>query len=122
MAVYLRPKLGFCANCATGVTDDAEVDGVADLDMITSDFVPQAPGEHVVIGRLAGRTRTYALRFPDGATRPGAGFAVTRAGQCDLFVAASEGPAAGTPAGRRAIETLLATGPVADWISQRLGG
>src|ERR1700743_1668054 len=31
--LYVRPKIGFC-NCTTGVTDDEEVDRVADLDLI----------------------------------------------------------------------------------------
>ena len=120
--VYLRPKLGFCANCATGVTDDAEVDGVADLDMISDDFVPTAPGDHVDLGAVAGRMRTYTLRFPDGTHRPAAGFALSRPKQCDLFVAASQGPAAGTPQARHAIEALLNSEPVAGWVRSQLGG
>src|SRR5437588_7203020 len=35
--VYLRPKLGFC-NCTTGVSDDAELDRVGDLELLSPKF------------------------------------------------------------------------------------
>src|SRR4051794_13462402 len=41
--VYVRPKIGFC-NCERGVTDDDEVDRVADLDLISEQFVPLEQG------------------------------------------------------------------------------
>ena len=122
MEVYLRPKLGFCANCALGVTEDGEVDGVADLDMISGDFVPAGSGEQIAAGGLAGRVRSYTMRFADGARRPSSGFALSRPAQCDLFVAASLGTAAGTQAGRGGVLGLIGSAPVAAWIRERLGG
>src|SRR5262249_61411374 len=35
--LYLRAKLGFC-NCATGVSDDADLDRVADLELLSARF------------------------------------------------------------------------------------
>ena len=35
--LYLRPKLGFC-NCTTGVSDDAELDRVGDLELFSDKF------------------------------------------------------------------------------------
>ena len=35
--LYLRAKLGFC-NCATGVSDDAELDRVGDLELFSDKF------------------------------------------------------------------------------------
>ena len=35
--LYLRAKLGFC-NCATGVSDDAELDRVGDLELLSNAF------------------------------------------------------------------------------------
>src|SRR5215218_1941895 len=35
--LYVRPKLGFC-NCATGITDDTEIDLVSDLAAIAPTF------------------------------------------------------------------------------------
>ncbi len=116
--VYLRPKLGFC-NCATGVSGDAEVDGVADLDMITADFVPTGDGAPVVMGGMAGRMRGYVLRLADGTERAGAGYAVSR--RCDLVVAASQGSAAGSAAAARGIASLIGSGPVLAWLNVRLG-
>ena len=35
--LYLRAKLGFC-NCTTGVSDDAELDRVGDLELLSDKF------------------------------------------------------------------------------------
>ena len=48
--VYVRPKIGFC-NCDTGVSDDDEVDRVADLDLISERFVPLEAGKGVFDSR-----------------------------------------------------------------------
>src|SRR6516165_2148365 len=37
ITLYLRPKLGFC-NCTTGVSDDAELDRVGDLELFSERF------------------------------------------------------------------------------------
>lgn len=54
--LYVRPKIGFC-NCDSGVADDDEVDRVADLDLISERFVPQAAGEVVRVAKMPGRIR-----------------------------------------------------------------
>src|SRR5215468_8075757 len=41
--VYLRAKIGFC-NCATGVSDDAELDRVGDLELYSEKWVGLADG------------------------------------------------------------------------------
>ena len=112
--VYVRAKLGFCANCALGVTGDAEVDAVSDIDMITPDFAPTATGQPVTLAGMKGRTRSYLLHLPHGATLPAAGYAVNR--QCDLFVVAAQGPDAATPPASHAIAELLATDPLKHWM------
>ncbi len=113
--VTIRPKLGFC-NCTTGVTDDAEVDAVSDVDAIGADFVPAADGEPVVAAGLRGRARTYAVRAGWGARTTAAGFAL--ASGCDLLVAAAQGPDAGD---RARIVALLDSPEVAGWIAASLG-
>ena len=118
MVVTIRPKIGFC-NCATGVSGDAEVDAVADLDMITDDFVPKAAGEPIEVAGMAGLMRRYQLRLPDGETRPAAGYALSS--HCDLVVAASQGPGATTDHARAAVAALLTSPPVAVWINRLLG-
>ena len=120
--VYIRAKRGLCANCATGVTDDAEVDAVADLDMMSQDFVPDASGEHVSVGDIAGRMRTYTLRLADGTRMPAVGYVMSRAKQCDLVVVAGQGSGADTAASRSAIRALLLSAPAAGWIDAQLNG
>jgi hypothetical protein len=91
--LYVRPKIGFC-NCTTGVTDDDEVDRVADLDLISAQFKPREAGSAVRVGDLSGRARAYDLAMADGARHAAVGIALSR--RCDLLVAVAQG--AGTPA------------------------
>ncbi|MGI4802338.1 MAG: hypothetical protein ACRYG8_51560 [Janthinobacterium lividum] len=118
--LYVRPKRGFCANCETGVTSDAEVDGVADLDMIAVDFTPLTPGQPFAAGDMAGRQRAYTLLLPHGRRAPALGMAMTRRKQCDLVVAVAEG--AVTDQAKRAIDSLLTSDRVAPWIARELDG
>lgn len=118
MEVYVRPKLGFC-NCATGVSGDAEVDGVSDLDMISPDFRPLAPGQPLAVGAMVGRVRRYALTTADGRNHAAAGVALSA--RCDLIAAAALGPAAATNEAQHGIAALLGTPDVAGWIRSKLG-
>ena len=122
MALFLRAKRGICANCATGVTDDAEVDAVADLDMLSADFVPSGGGEQVTVGGMAGRMRVYRLRAMDGTQVPAAGYRVSRIRQCDLLAVATQGRDADTPAARSAVEAFLQSGPAVAWINGQMDG
>lgn len=116
--VAIRPKLGFC-NCATGVSGDSEVDAVSDVDMISEDFAPQHSGTPVTIATMAGRTRVYTLRMPDGSSRPAAGLAISA--KCDVVVAASQGDAAGSDGAQAAIASLIASPPMTAWLRSLLG-
>ena len=118
MEVYVRPKVGLC-NCATGVSGDAEVDGVSDLDMISLDFRPLAPGRPVAAGGMAGRMRRYVLTTADGREHAAVGFVLSA--RCDLVAAAALGPAAGTEAARRGVVALLGTTDLVEWIRSKLG-
>ncbi len=59
--VYLRAKIGFC-NCTAGMTDDVELDRVADFDLFGGALYAQAPGQPVVAGWMKGRSRPFAIR------------------------------------------------------------
>src|SRR5262245_47292784 len=63
LKLYLRAKAGFC-NCETGVAEDAEVDRVADVDLVSARYAPSADGRPVTVGWMRGRSRTYALGAP----------------------------------------------------------
>ena len=54
LEVYVRPKIGFC-NCTTGVTEDAEVDRVSDLDRSARISRRCMPGDVGSRRRLPGR-------------------------------------------------------------------
>ena len=76
--VYVRPKIGFCSNCDTGVADDDEVDRVADLDLMSERFAPLAPGQVIEVADMHGRLRRYDLRMQDGSQHIAVGIAVSR--------------------------------------------
>ena len=86
--LYVRPKIGFC-NCDTGVADDDEVDRVADLDMISPNFAPRAPGAVIRVADMSGRARAYDLAMSDGSRHAAVGIAVSH--RCDLLVAVAQG-------------------------------
>ncbi len=93
ISLYLRPKIGFC-NCATGVSDDAELDRVADVSLFDDRYQPLADGRAIKVGRMEGRSRPYVV---DAGSRPKV-LAIAFNERCDVIVAtahvASEQPAA----------------------------
>jgi hypothetical protein len=116
--LYVRPKLGFC-NCDSGVTDDDEVDRVADLDLVSDRFVPMEAGKVVRVADLPGRTRAYDLRMPDGSQRIAIGIAASR--RCDLMVAVALGKIGASDLAQRALD-FLASKTVASWINASMVG
>jgi hypothetical protein len=116
--LYVRPKIGFC-NCDSGVADDDEVDRVADLDLITERFVPQAAGEVVRVAKMPGRIRAYDLLMPDGARHSAVGIAVSR--RCDLLVAVAQGKGATAGVQHAALE-FLATDAMKQWMTAAMDG
>jgi hypothetical protein len=116
--VYVRPKLGFC-NCDRGVADDDEVDRVADLDLISPQFVPVQSGDVVRVADMAGRIRAYPLRMQDGARHAAIGIAVSRG--CDLLVAVAQGKGTAAEVKRAALE-FLGAHDTARWMMATMGG
>ena len=68
--LYLRAKLGFC-NCATGVSDDAELDRVGDLELLSDKFKGLRDGRPITVGWMNGRSRPYEvdMRYARAAHR-----------------------------------------------------
>ena len=116
--VYVRPKIGFC-NCDSGVADDDEVDRVADLDLISERFVPQAAGGLVRVAKMPGRIRAYDLLMPDGARHSAVGIAVSQ--RCDLLVAVAQGKGAMAGVQHAALE-FLATDAIKQWMTAAMDG
>src|SRR5215813_10011862 len=82
--LYLRAKLGFC-NCSTGVSDDAELDRVGDLGLLSDEFEGLRDGRPISVGWMGGRSRPYRVAIPHGAARTA--FAIAFNDKCDVVVA-----------------------------------
>jgi hypothetical protein len=117
--VYVRPKLGFCGNCDTGVVADEEVDRVTDLDLLDPRFAPAKEGTPIRIGPFPGRARLYRYTLASGGTRHAEGIAVAQ--KCDLVVAVIAGNLADEPQ-RAAAYRFLGSSGVQGWLSQQLEG
>ena len=116
--LYVRPKMGFC-NCDSGVADDDEVDRVADLDLLSAQFAPLAPGDVIRLADMPGRIRAYDLKMPDRLRHTAIGVAVSR--RCDLLVAVAHGKGNASEVQRAALE-FLATGEMTRWTMAAMEG
>ena len=82
--LYLRAKLGFC-NCATGVSDDDELDRVGDLELYSDKFKGLSEGRFITVGWMKGRSRPYQVDMRYGAPRTA--LAIAFNDKCDVVVA-----------------------------------
>ena len=114
--LYLRPKLGFC-NCTTGVSDDAELDRVGDLELLSGKFEGLRDGRPISIGWMSGRSRPYRVAIPHGAPRTA--FAVAFNDKCDVVVATVVADA--IPAAERAALVFLGGEEMLRWVQRELG-
>ena len=116
--LYVRPKIGFC-NCDSGVADDDEVDRVADLDLISEQFVPLQAGHVIRVADMSGRLRAYDLNMPDGSRHAAVGIAVSH--RCDLLVAAAQGNGDASGVQRVALD-FLGSGRMQQWMTAAMDG
>ena len=84
ISLYLRAKLGFC-NCATGVSDDAELDRVGDLELLSAKFNGLRVGRAITVGWMKGRSRPYQVAMRHGSPRTA--LAIAFNDKCDVVVA-----------------------------------
>ena len=82
--LYLRAKIGFC-RCATGVSDDDEIDRVGDTELIGSDYKPLTPGHAVDAGVLRGRARLFKVERAFRSSLPV--LTIALANKCNAVVA-----------------------------------
>jgi hypothetical protein len=116
--VYIRPKIGFCGNCDTGVVEDSEIDGKSDIDLFDEKFTPAREGKRIQITDLSGRARLYRIR-KDGRERLAQGIAVSH--KCDLIVAVVVGKV-DDDAVATAARRFLETNTVQAWLNAALEG
>jgi hypothetical protein len=116
--LYLRAKVGFC-NCATGVSDNADLDRVSDLELFSDDFVGLTDGRPVNVGRLKGRSRLYHVNIP--YTQPRDMLEIGFNDKCDVAVAT----VLADKDRLRQVESLaldfLSSDPVQRWAAAELG-
>src|SRR5262249_37490109 len=116
--LYLRAKIGFC-NCATGVSDDEELDRISDYDLLGNKLKAQTPGREIKVAWMKGRSRPFAI---DGAPPSGrSALSVGFNDRCDAIVATvvhgDEGPAAIEPV----VLEFLNSKTVISWAEITLG-
>lgn len=119
VALYVRPKIGFC-NCTTGVADDDELDRVADFELFTPRQTPTGPGREISVGPMKGRSRGYLIADPAVQSTKSM-LAIAYNERCDVIVAtvamAHDQPAA---IEQSAIEFLNGD-TVMQWAALKLG-
>jgi hypothetical protein len=118
LTLYIRPKLGFC-NCTTGVADDAEVERVADIELLGGKFTALADGRPVKVGWMNGRSRPYAIESARGARR--AALAVAFNDKCDVVVATVLAERALPRGADAAALDLLNSETVLRWAAHEIG-
>jgi hypothetical protein len=116
--LYLRAKLGFC-NCTTGVSDDAELDRVGDLELLSPTFDGLADGRPIAVGWMSGRSRPYHVAMRYGAPR--IAIAVAFNDKCDVVVTTVVAERSAVPAAERAALEFLNGDLVLRWVEKELG-
>jgi hypothetical protein len=114
--VYIRAKIGFC-NCQTGVSDDAELERVGDVELFGSKFSAPGDGHPIAVAWMKGRSRAYDV--PGRA--PASTLALAFNDRCDVIVATAvvpDGPAARI---EPAVLGFLNSDTVVHWAEKVLG-
>ena len=116
ISLYLRAKLGFC-NCTTGVSDDAELDRVGDLELLSSKFEGLRDGQPISVGWMKGRSRPYRVTMAYTPARTA--LAIAFNDKCDVVVATVV--ANDMAAAERAALSFLNGDLVLRWAEKELG-
>jgi len=116
--LYIRPKIGYC-NCATGVSDDAELERVADTELVTKPTAVRSrgTGRPVKVGWMSGLSKSYVVS--DGET--GGLVSVAFNDECDVVVALATLGDGDVAALEPAIVNFLGTNPMVLWAKKELG-
>jgi hypothetical protein len=116
--LYLRAKLGFC-NCSTGVSDDAELDRVGDLELFSDKFEGLTEGRSVVVHWMKGRSRPYQVTVP--YEPPRTALAIAFNDKCDVVVATVLADRERLAVAERAALDFLNGDLVLRWAERELG-
>jgi hypothetical protein len=116
--VYMRAKIGFC-NCASGVSDDEELDRVGDLELFSDKFVALAGGQTISVGWMSGRSRPYRVAIPYGVPRDMQAIAFND--KCDVVVATIDATGDRLLTAERLTLDFLNGAQVLGWVKRELG-
>jgi hypothetical protein len=116
--LYLRAKLGFC-NCATGVSDDTELDRVGDLELLSDKFEGLSDGRPISVGWMQGRSRPFHVTIPYASPRTA--LAIAFNDKCDVVVATVVAEESRVPAAENAALAFLNGDLVLHWAEKELG-
>src|SRR5471032_2860691 len=61
--LYIRAKIGFC-NCATGVSDDDELNRLSDFSLMGDKLTALGLGHPIAVAWMKGRSRSYTAAGP----------------------------------------------------------
>jgi hypothetical protein len=115
--IYVRPKIGFC-NCATGVSDDAELERVGDTDMVDAKARAVDGGRPIRIGWMKGLSRRYQAR--EGPVR-GSLLSIAANDECDVVVALAVLGDGDPGVAEPAVMAFLNSNPIVLWAKKELG-
>jgi hypothetical protein len=118
IALYLRGKAGFC-NCATGVTDDGDLDRVGDLTLLSDRFVGLSEGHSVAVEGMTGRSRPYEVSLP--LWRSETAVAIALHAKCDALVATVVADRDQLAAAERRALGFLGGDTILQWAKAELG-
>src|SRR5262245_49839816 len=115
--IYVRPKIGFC-NCATGVSDVAEVERDGDLELFSKDSRARRNGRAIKVGWMAGLSRPYLAS--DVATAENL-LSIAFNDECDVIVAVARFGAGDPAAVESGVIGFLNSTPMVLWAKKELG-
>jgi hypothetical protein len=115
--VYVRPKIGFC-NCSTGVSDDAELERVADTGLVSPQIRPLDPGRPVKVGWMQGLSRAYRTSEQRAGERL---LSVAFNDECDVVVAVAKLGNGDPTVVEPAVVAFLNSAPMVLWAKKELG-
>ncbi len=116
MTLYVRAKIGFC-NCETGVSDDAELERIGDIELLGGTATAQGDGRPIAVAWMKGRSRSYAL----GGRPDQSALSIGYNERCDAIVAMAV-VQNGRPDGIEAAVIKLLNGPtLMRWAELTLG-
>jgi hypothetical protein len=118
VSLYLRPKIGFC-NCDTGVSDDAELDRVGDLELFSDKFIGLGNGRAIRVGWMDGRSRPYRVDVP--YAQPHTALAMAFNEKCDVMVATVVAPLDRLPEAERLALEFLNGDMIVKWARAEFG-